>query len=536
MNLGTAELGSLMKLQPLRATLAACALALVPQALPAAAVRAVAPAPRAPTGDAVPFQEFGEAFLKAHGAKDAASLPIEKLLAEHYVRGAVGVIDVAYPLEFLEDKARQEELRAQCAALVDMQTRWVEWLAGPDARCKPGLDAAKQLAAWIKGWKPPVFAKLKNGKGAKELYAALGAEADVVAAQKTFDALLRDAEVLGAVPKDGARLSLVFAPTRRNFVELAGYAGLRDAGDRETLWQPSTPKWTTFWIGWNFVCALEYPAWSEDPQFRSGTPMNKFDPTGREQHTVQNAANGLQWLCFGEDDATYLHQALSMNLAVAVCGGCNTLEGDLVRGTTGAQTQPYEKFVPGGNPAGGVLPPIPAAGGDALKDGRWRDGKGKDHFAGVLRKNQKDGWKEITKHRPEKLDPALARDQDAHFPIMGPQGEDKIAVSAPFLGPYANEKPYPPQSVLLDYREFFRAYKCCFFAWMQSNADKDNAETSAVKFRELLRKVALRSTDTGFEALVKEIYGVPLSARNGETASLEWRFLQWLAKGGKFAD
>src|SRR5262249_34736673 len=127
-------------------------------------------------------------------------------------------------------------------------------------------------------------------------------------------------------------------------------------------------------------------------------------------------------------------------------------------------------------------------------------------------------------------------DADAHFPIMGPTGEDRQSVSAPFLGPYANEKPYPAQNVLLDYREFFRAYKCCFFAWMQLNADKDNADSSAVKFRELLHKLAARTSDTGFDGLVKEIYGMPLSARTGETASMEWRFLQWLSKSGKFAD
>jgi hypothetical protein len=27
------------------------------------------------------------------------------------------------------------------------------------------------------------------------------------------------------------------------------------------------------------------------------------------------------------------------------------------------------------------------------------------------------------------------------------------------------------------------------------------------------------------------VYGVPLSGKNGSTDSLEWRFLEWLAKG-----
>ena len=33
-----------------------------------------------------------------------------------------------------------------------------------------------------------------------------------------------------------------------------------------------------------------------------------------------------------------------------------------------------------------------------------------------------------------------------------------------------------------------------------------------------------------FEQVVERVYGVPLSATDGGTDSLEWRFLDWLSK------
>ena len=165
-----------------------------------------------------------------------------------------------------------------------------------------------------------------------------------------------------------------------------------------------------------------------------------------------------------------------------------------------------------------------------LKDGRWREGKGKDHFAGVLRKNQKEGWKQYTKDRPEKPDPALARDQAAHFLLLSEDGAKKGVASAPFFGPAANEKPYPAHDMLLDYKEFFRAYKCAFFDWLLRAGDKGGPEVSKAKFGELLRRAGAKD-GKAFEALVLDVYGVPISDRNGEKDSLEWRFLASLAKG-----
>jgi hypothetical protein len=291
-------------------------------------------------------------------------------------------------------------------------------------------------------------------------------------------------------------------------------------------------EFTTFWIGWDLILALEYPPWSPDPQFRTGLSMDKFDKTGLEQHAVQQVANAWQWLCYGDDGAAFFHQAVAMNLAIAVCGELNALEGDgWGYGTSGGQTAPYSKFVPGGLSTGGTLPPMPAAGQDTLKKGHWREGLGKDHFAAPLRKGQKNGLKMLPKNKPEHLDPAILDDKNAHFLLIAPDESTKYVVSAPFFGPDSKAKPYPPEPVILDYREFFRAYKCAFFSWLQSQSDTKDPAASAARFRDLMRKSAESDGSQPFEELVKSIYSVPLSGKDGKTDSLEWRFLDWLGKG-----
>jgi len=53
---------------------------------------------------------------------------------------------------------------------------------------------------------------------------------------------------------------------------------------------------------------------------------------------------------------------------------------------------------------------------------------------------------------------------------------------------------------------------------------------SQAKFAELMRKVAEVAGAATFEELVKEVYGVPLSASDNSAPSLEWSYLNWLAK------
>ena len=486
--------------------------------------------------DPVPFAEFAKAFLKEHGnAKAASDLPYETLRATWYVRARLGGLDVAFPSEFLADKDHIETAKAVCTDLLEFEAMWADWLAAEPAQAKPVHEDVAALKAWVKSWKPASFAHLPTGERMKDndLFAVLKAGDEEKKASERLQGHLCTPDLLGVAPKEGQPIRILFSPTRRDFVELMAYVGELDPEKRAELWTRPATEFTTFWIGWDLVVAMEYPPWAPDPGFKTGLPMSRFDKNGVEQHAVQQVANAWQWACYGDDGAPYLHQAVAMNLAIGVCGELNALEGDgWGYGTTGAKTQPYEKFVPGGMSSGGVLPPMPAAGQDALKKGNWREGFGKDHFAAPLRKGQKNGAKAPAKSKAENLDAEVESDKRAHFLLVSEDESTKYAVSAPFLGAESKSKPYPPVAVLVDYREFFRAYKSAFFHWLRTASDPKDPAASAAKFRELLRKSVDRDASQPFDELVQSVYGLPLSAKNGKTDSLEWRFLEWLS-GGK---
>jgi hypothetical protein len=61
--------------------------------------------------------------------------------------------------------------------------------------------------------------------------------------------------------------------------------------------------------------------------------------------------------------------------------------------------------------------------------------------------------------------------------------------------------------------------------------EKTGSEETLAKYKKLMRAMANRAEGQTIDAIVKDIYGLPLSGKNGETDSLEWRFLDWLAKG-----
>jgi len=476
------------------------------------------------------YAAFGQAFLKRLHATKVEDLPADKLLTEHCVRGQLGLFEIAYPVWALSQKGALEDLRTLADALLETEEHWVDWLA-QDAATAAGPKAdIETLKAWVKSWKPAALAQVEKAAD-KNLLALLEAsEAQKTAAQHLREMLCQP-DALGLAPREGQPLSLVFAPTRRDFVDLAGYTGLVDATQQAQLWTRAASLWTTFWLGPNLVVALEYPPWAYDKEFKTCMPMDKFERTGKLEHAVQQATLALLWTCYGDNDALHLQQALAMNMAIAVCGSCNALEGDGGRGTTGASTQPYEKFVPGGASTGGTLPAIPAAPFDGVRKNQWHEGEGKDHYAKALRNGQKNAQKQMLKEKPADADPLLARDKDAHFLLAQEDGPKKAYVVAPFFGKAASEKPYPPQEVIADYKEFFRAYRSGFAWWLETMGDKSGAAASTAKWGQLLKALAVRTEGQSFEDVVLAVYGVPLSGKNGATDSLEWRFLDWLAKG-----
>lgn len=479
--------------------------------------------------DEVPFEKFGKEFLETHfKAKTVSEVPLAKLHDEHCVHGTLGTFEIAYPTWQIGGKGHAEDLRSIAMALLQVQIHWIDWLAKGDAKAEAPKADAETLIAWVKSWKMPVLAKAENGKEQLDLFKLLGATDAQNKAAADLTAFMMSPDVLGVAPKNGDRAHLLFAPTRLDFVQMMAYTGMLDETQKKQLWNKSSTLWTAFWVDWTLVLALEYPPWSEDKKFETGLSMNKFEPTGMLEHTLQQAMLALLWMDYGDNDALYLNQAQAMNMVIEVVGEINALEGDGGRGTTGGKTEAYEKFVPGGNPGGGFLPPISAAGQDSLKTNPWHEGLGKDHFAAALRKGQKAGLLQLHKDFPTGLDPALAKDKNGHFVLTGESNAKKHVVNAPFVGAPAKAQPYPSTEFIPDYKEFFRAYKCCFYWWLQTQAAGD---ASATKYAALLRALGTRDTSKTFDDVVLEVYGTPLSSKSVDVDALEWHFLDWLAKG-----
>jgi hypothetical protein len=481
--------------------------------------------------DEVPFEEFGKTFLKTHfKAKAVTEVPLAKLHDEHTVHGTFGVFEIAYPTWAIGEKGRVEDLRSITTALLQLQEHWIDWLA----KGKPGTEApkanAETLIAWVKTWKPADFSKAETATD-KDIFALLGANDGQKKAAAELGAYLLSPEVLGGPPKNAEKVHLLFAPTRLDFVHMIAYTGLLDPTQQAQLWTKQASTWTAFWLEWTLVLALEYPPWGDDKSFETGLSMNKYEATGMLEHTLQQSMLALLWMVYGDSDALYLNQAQAMNMVIEVVGEINALEGEGGRATTGGHTEPYEKFVPGGNSSGGFLPPISAAPQDQLKTNFWHEGLGKDHFLAPLRKGQVAGYKQLQKDNPHGLDPAMAKDHSSHFALTSATNGKKTVVTAPFFGEASKTKPYPPTDFIPDYREFFRAYKCAFYWWIQTQGDKAGAEASAAKYSKLLTTLVTRDPSKKIDDIIAEIYGVPLSGKNMDTDSLEWRFLEWIAKG-----
>jgi len=501
---------------------AALAVALAGPALAAPALQG-APAP------ATYLPALGREFVAEHcpeGIKPQACA-FEAVLAESYAHARLGAFEVGYPARFLSEKKKAADLQEIAGALLGLQRRWVE-VMGADREGAPQVLAdLAVLEAWVQSWDPAELGKLA-GAVEKDLFVALAAGEGVeTAAQRSREAL-QSRETLGMAPQhtDGA-VALVLSPSRRDFMELVGYLGLADEEFQRINWNLGVEQWTQCWSGTKLLLCLEYAPWERfDPEFRQGISVRKWAPkTGLAQHVLQQAGEALLFRCFNQSELRLYERGLAINLVVDVLGEANALDGDGGISNSGAATAPYERFVPGGNSSGGTLPAVPAAPMDSVVDGPWRQGHGKDRFAAVLRAGQKEGAKAAAKDRSN----PQSKDKLAHFLL---KGQSKYVVSAPFYGPHANAKPYPPIEFLNDYREFFRAYNACFLDWLRRRA-AGTAEGSARRFRELLRALSVPEETPAFHEAVERVYGVALSAENGETQSLEWRFLKWLAEGEK---
>ena len=476
-------------------------------------------------GDGIEFEALGQAFRAAHceGAETSDACNLDAIVRDHYARVTLGVFELCYPADLLAKSGPAKQFIEVMRAVLDLEARWLGIVGPGDDTERSAQKELESVRGWLSTVKPAQLARIRKSAD-KDLFTYLEAGADVVATQERLLAYMLDPDALFLVPIRGEPARILLAPTRREFMELVGFAGQLEPELQAVYWHEDVVKWTQIWSGWTLVLALEYAPWGgTDPKFKTGLSMKEFDKTGLSEHVVQQATLTLLRHVFAREP-THFEQALATNITIDVCGQINTVDGEGAIGTSGARTLPYSRFVPGGNPNGGVLPARSAAPFNMVVINKWRKGKGDDWFAAALRKGQKTAAKRAAK---DKSNPQR-KDKTPHFQLDDPN-VGKHLITAPFLSEFANEKQYPPTKFLNDYREFFRSYRSCFFHWLEVAGDPESPEASKAKFKQLVRGTVDVTEEDTFDNLVATIYGVPLSASDGSTDSLEWRFLAWLA-------
>lgn len=474
-----------------------------------------------PAAPAIDFPALGKAFVEARCAdKAAAPCALDEVLARHFVRLSIGPFDVEVPHSMLKDKAGLDQLRQVTMALSLAANQWTEWQGGGEFAT---VDMLMFWPRWMATWKPANASTIAKATS-RDMLDVMRADESDRAMSAAWVAGCDSTEKLALVPPDGRQLRMILVPSRLEFMQWVGYSGLIDAASKDANWQPDAAQWTQFWLGWDLVIALEYASWDGfDPSFKASQPMKKVGEGVLAQHVVQQGSFGLLRSCNPTLAEGRHESALAMLLTMDSCGEINTIEGAGGVGTSGAKTKPYSKFIPGGNPKGGTLPGRSAAALSVITESRWRKGHGADGFVGPLRTGQLDGAKAA---KGANLDPI------ATFVLRQEDNSGKHLVHAPFFGPHADDQEYPPAEYLVDFAEFYRAYKAGFLYWLErtSNDPKVSADE---RWKQLTRGLAGLKGENGFDELVQSVYGLPISAKDGSSDSLEWRFLRHVSASKK---
>jgi hypothetical protein len=468
---------------------------------------------QAPTEPKIDFPALGQAFVAAHcDPKAAAPCKLDEVLAKEFVRLGVGPFDLEIPHSMLADKASVDNLRNIALSLSNAIMTWADW---QDAKSVMSPEMMAAIPAWAKTWKPVPEAAIKRAKS-NDMLDVMGATDAERALLKSIEEACDKTDKFALVVPEGRQLRLVLAPTRLDFMQWIGYWGLIDEQGKQLNWLLDSAQWTQFWLGWDEVLALEYASWNGfDPTFKASQPMKKVGETVMSQHVVQQATFGLLRSCRPSMPENRYESALAMLMTIEACGEIDTIEGAGGVSSSGAKTRPYSKFIPGGNSKGGVLPGRSSAGLSTIVESRWRKGHGKDGFVLPLKNGQAEGVKAA---KGEKVDAV------ATFVMHMEDNTGKYIVHAPFFGPHADEQEYPPGDFLVDFAEFYRAYKAGFFYWLEHEGT--DPKDPGKKWDELVRGLTKVDEKLDFDGLLAQVYGLPVSGKDGSQDSLEWRFLK----------
>jgi len=460
----------------------------------------------------IDFERLGNGFALDHDLVGMSDWDVDfrTILRDGYAHVPLGLFEVYHPIPDLEDKQTAEAFKGLCLVLLDMQQLWLDMLEPESGRLKGAEGDLETVRKWVSKWSTSKLGKLDK-EGEHDLLAALKASDRYVdAATRLRDSFLAG-ESLGMLREEAEPAALVLCPSRREFVRLVCYAGLIFEDERDNYWDEGLSTWIEGRIMNVRVLALEYlDTASSDGDPLAGAPMNVRREDEREQHVAQRAFLSLLQSYYGERMDPALAVGLAINVCIDLFGKDHArMEGD----PRGNSTPPREVFVPGGNPNGGLLPPLNA-------DSHWREFEGEFRYFTKLKQSQGAG------NRP---------DQDrveeyGSFQIIDDAESNQRVIHAPFLGSPALDAPMPPAQFVGDYQEFFRAYRTVFSEYLRTGAG-GSKKSSAKDFAKLMTLLATDEEERDLEELVPEVFDdMPLSSDEPGKGDLEGRFLRWLEK------
>lgn len=479
----------------------------------------------------VDFAKLATGFAEAQGLdpESAGTVLFKDVLnGPGFVRVELGAFDVRYPGSFLADGDHAKAFEEAAATLLDVQEHWLAWFAAE----RDGHDQAQAdletLRRWVKSWSPAGLKKAGlQGGDLVQLLKSKDKEREAVERLRAF-----------AGPNDDQRFELgddvgriVFAPTRKAFLEILGFLGWIDQDRRDSYWKDDNVGITASWYDWTAIVPLEAAAWPVelDKPFKAQS-HNERHKTGLRQFVADRGASSLLRAAFYRAEFSMFESSIRENLVIAAVGRNDLYLADwgLSYGSSGSSSQGSSRWVPAtgvpGKSGSAAGAPPPSVSVSASHVPRWRKSAGEDHFVGPLKRGQDDGASLAAKKKVEQW-----KDQRAHFELDSSESNKKGLVTAPFLGYAAQRKDPVAKALRDDYQEFFRAYRTAFYHWLQRHG-KDDPEAAQEAFTKLMHEHADPFEDVVFEDMVQRVYGVPLSAEDGSTDSLEWRFLAWLSK------
>ena len=473
------------------------------------------------------FESLSNEYLAEHELTGLVSGFSGALDSAAFLRVELGSFDIRFPADALGDDGAVDELREAAQAFVDLQRAWFDWRAA-DPPGEQIEEDWKTLSKWIKSWTASRMRRCEGGDAS--LYEQLGAKDKVLSAQSRLRELTRPPkETIEAV---GDLNVIVIAPTRKHFLQFAAVAGQLEKGQRKDLWQDDVLKHTLAWVGWTQITATRESVFPVDrTRPFAGKRMNDRDKTGLAQYMTDRGAALLLRKEFFRHGTHFFEETLGTNLVIASVGknGLRSGEWKLEYKTSGSKTEAYERFVPGAASDGTLPKRLAGPGimtGSAVEISRYRSNDGVEFFVDPLRTGQKLGAKRAFKDKEH----PLRLDKIAHFELYSFEANEAGFVSAPFLGTAAIDKELPPLQFLDDYEDFFRAYRSAFVHWLQTRAAGSEADSGKL-FAQLIERHATRKLGAPLDEIIEELYRVPMSADDGTTDSLEWRFLAFLKKG-----